>query len=172
MYNVDSLANNALTVDTTYLVKGSYSNSITFGNFFQSVEANILTENSNVRYLGNSNFLFKTIHVESEINFGNASLRKGPQDNLIFSGNVTASSYSTTASATEPTLKSLHNLSLYANANGSGGAVVVTNTPVRFSSFTTGQRDTQLLPANGDVIMNTTLNKLQVYADFAWRDLN
>jgi hypothetical protein len=171
MNNVDTVATSAFTVDITYLVKGSYSNSITFGNVFSSIPANILVGTSNVYYLGNSNFRFQAIYLTEEIHFGNASLRKN-QDNLIFSGNVTAGSYSTLGGAAEPTLKSLHSLGLYANASGGGGAVVVTNTPVRFSSFTTSQRDTQLLPANGDVIMNTTLNRLQVYADFAWRDLN
>lgn len=171
MDNVETVATNALTVDITYIVKGSFSNSIAFGNIFSSVTANILAETSNIRYLGNSNFRFNAIYVDREIGLGNASLSRDPQDNLIFSGNVTASSFSAQGGSSEPTFKSLYNLNLYANASGGGGAVVVTNTPVRFSSFTTSQRDSQLIPANGDVIMNITVNRLQVYADFAWRDL-
>jgi len=49
--------------------------------------------------------------------------------------------------------------------------VSVSDTPFRLANLTTTQRDA-LIPANGDMIYNTTTNKLQGYANSAWVDLH
>ena len=49
--------------------------------------------------------------------------------------------------------------------------VLITDTPFRLASFTTTTRNA-LTPANGDLIYNTTDNKVQAYANGAWADLH
>jgi hypothetical protein len=49
--------------------------------------------------------------------------------------------------------------------------VLVTDTPFRLASFTTTTRNA-LTAANGDLIYNTTDNKVQAYANGAWADLH
>lgn len=47
------------------------------------------------------------------------------------------------------------------------GAVIVKDTPLRLASLTTTQRNA-LTPVNGDMIYNTTTNKIEMYANGAW----
>lgn len=47
------------------------------------------------------------------------------------------------------------------------GAVIVKDTPLRLASLTTTQRNA-LTPVNGDMIYNTTTNKIEMYTNGAW----
>lgn len=52
-----------------------------------------------------------------------------------------------------------------------GTRVSVTSSPIKMASFTTAERDT-LVPANGDMIYNSTTHKFQGYANGLWVDLH
>jgi hypothetical protein len=52
-----------------------------------------------------------------------------------------------------------------------GTRVAVTSSPLKMCSFSSAARDL-LIAQNGDVIYNTTTNKLQVRAAGAWVDLH
>ena len=54
----------------------------------------------------------------------------------------------------------------------SGNDRVAVNKMFEFASFTTTERDAIGTPNNGSVLYNTTLNKLQVYANGAWVNLH
>lgn len=54
---------------------------------------------------------------------------------------------------------------------GTTSRVIITQSPLKMASFTSGQRDS-LSSQNGDVIYNTTTNKFQGYAGGAWVDLH
>jgi hypothetical protein len=58
------------------------------------------------------------------------------------------------------------------NVNLSGTTrVVVSKTPLQLASFTTTERDA-LTPLNGDLILNTTTNKIQARVNGSWVDLH
>ena len=71
-----------------------------------------------------------------------------------------------TAGATTTTISSGSNIELDAT-----NRVLITDTPFRLASFTTTTRNA-LTAANGDLIYNTTDNKVQAYANGAWADLH
>ena len=50
--------------------------------------------------------------------------------------------------------------------------VIVTGSPLRLASFTTTERDALSGVANGDLIYNVTLSKIQPYAGGAWVNLH
>lgn len=50
-------------------------------------------------------------------------------------------------------------------------SVIIQNAPFRLASFTTGQRD-NLSPIDGDLILNTTTNKVQARVNGSWVDLH
>jgi hypothetical protein len=66
-----------------------------------------------------------------------------------------------------PTVSSNSNLNLTA-----AGRVQVTGSPFKLWNVTTALRDAILAPSNGDMIYNTTTNKIQGYAAGSWRDLH
>jgi len=66
-----------------------------------------------------------------------------------------------------PTVSSESNLNLTA-----AGRVQVTGSPFKLWNVTTAQRDAILAASNGDMIYNTTTNKIQGYAAGSWRDLH
>ena len=78
---------------------------------------------------------------------------------------VTADSFISTGAGT-PTLESATNLDLQA-----GDAVRVISAPFRLANLTTTQRNA-LTAANGDLIYNTTANKIQAYQNGAWINLD
>lgn len=78
---------------------------------------------------------------------------------------VSAGSFIST-SAGVPTLTSATNINLAA-----ANAVVVTTSPFRLASLTTAQRDA-LTAVNGDMIYNSTTNKLQGYQNGLWINLD
>ena len=78
---------------------------------------------------------------------------------------VTADSFIGTGSGT-PTLESATNLDLQA-----GNAVRVVGSPFRLANLTTAERDA-LIAANGDLIYNTTANRIQAYQNGAWINLD
>ena len=78
---------------------------------------------------------------------------------------VTADSFVSTGAGT-PTLESATNLDLQA-----GNAVRVLGAPLRLANLDSTQR-TALTPANGDLIYNTTANRIQAYQNGAWINLD
>ena len=87
------------------------------------------------------------------------------ENNLTVTNAVIADRFESTSTGT-PEITAASNLNLTA-----GNAVVITQSPVRFASFTTTERDA-LASANGDMVYNTTTNKFQGYANGAWVDLH
>jgi hypothetical protein len=85
--------------------------------------------------------------------------------NNVEFASVTANSFVST-SAGIPTLTSATNINLTA-----ANAVVVTTSPFRLASLTTTQRDA-LTAVNGDMIYNSTTNKLQGYQNGTWINLD
>lgn len=83
-------------------------------------------------------------------------------DNSVFvTGSITAGEF-ISSSVNVPEIGSATNLNLTA-----GNAVVITSSPLRLSSFTTGERDI-LTAQNGDLIYNISLGKTQIYQNSAW----
>jgi len=78
---------------------------------------------------------------------------------------VTADSFISTGAGT-PTLESATNLDLQA-----GNAVRVIGAPFRLANLTTTQRNA-LTAANGDMIYNSTANRIQAYQNGAWINLD
>lgn len=78
---------------------------------------------------------------------------------------VTAGEFISTA-AGSPTLSSSTNINLTA-----ANAVIVTGSPFRLASYTTANRNL-LTAVNGDMIYNSTTNKIQGYANGVWVDLH
>jgi hypothetical protein len=78
---------------------------------------------------------------------------------------VTADSFISTGAGT-PTLESATNLDLQA-----GNAVRVLGAPFRLANLDSTQRNA-LTPANGDLIYNTTANRIQAYQNGAWINLD
>jgi|688.fasta_scaffold01926_33 hypothetical protein len=168
-------ASSASGADTTYLVKvdpGLTSNQISIANLLNSTSGNVGFTTSNIHTLGNTNRKFRGIYLSQEIN-ANSLVINETAGTINFKSNVSANGFEIVNSTAEPALKSLFDLRIYANANSRGGAVVVTNSPLRLASFTTTDRDNHIIsPANGDVILNITTNKIQVFADKVWTDLH
>lgn len=78
--------------------------------------------------------------------------------------NISANSFISTGAGT-PTLRSNTNINLTAN-----NAVVITSSVLRLRSYTLTER-LALSPSNGDLIYNTTNNKVQAFVAGAWTDL-
>lgn len=85
--------------------------------------------------------------------------------NVVCEADLTADRFISSSAGT-PTLESSTNIEISA-----AGAVIVTQSPLRFASLTTTERDL-LLAQNGDVIYNSTTNKFQGYANSTWVDLH
>jgi len=65
------------------------------------------------------------------------------------------------------TISSTDDLNLTATSQ-----VIITGSPLRLASFTTTQRDALTGGANGDLIYNSSTNKVQARAGGAWVDLH
>lgn len=85
-------------------------------------------------------------------------------DNVEFVS-VTAGEFISTSTGV-PTLTSATNINLQA-----ANVVAVTTSPFRLASLTTAQRNA-LVAVNGDMIYNSTLNKLQGYQNGTWINLD
>ena len=119
----------------------------------------------------------KTITISSASGIAEVSSDTTPQlggdldlnsNNITGTGDINIAGTITSTAAGTPTLTSSTDINLQA---GTTGRVVVTQSPFKFASFTTVQRDA-LTATNGDVIYNTTTNKFQGYANSAWVNLN
>lgn len=87
------------------------------------------------------------------------------EGNIRFTGSVTANSYIATGFGT-PTVFSSTSVNL--TANGSvGGAVVITNSPLRLRSYTTVDRG-NITATAGDTIYNSTVRAPQIYNGNTW----
>lgn len=87
------------------------------------------------------------------------------ENEITVRGTVRAKSF-ITDSVGVPEVSSITNLNLTA-----GNAVVVTQSPFRLASLTTTARNL-LTAQNGDLIYNTTANKIQGYQNGAWINLD
>lgn len=87
------------------------------------------------------------------------------EGNIRFTGSITANTFSSSGVGT-PTIESATNINLTANGTN-GGAVVVTNSPIRLRSYTTVDR-ANITATAGDVIYNSTVNQEQVYNGSSW----
>lgn len=87
------------------------------------------------------------------------------ENDLNVSQSIYAKEFHSTGVGT-PELYSETNIDLTA-----GTVVNVTSSPLRLARFTTTQRNA-LVPQNGDLIYNTTVNKFQGYQDGAWINLD
>lgn len=164
-------ANNAAASDLLYIVQGGASKKITVANVFARLNTNIIPTVNSVYTLGNANLKYRAIYTSPDgLYLGNALLRGDNNGHVTIAGNLVANSFSSSGSGV-PTLRSNTNINLTANANGTGGAVVVTNSALRFASFTTTQRNS-LSAQTGDVIYNSSTNKLQGYISGSWVDLH
>ena len=87
------------------------------------------------------------------------------ENNLYVTNKVVADTFESTSTGT-PEITAATNLNLTA-----GNAVVITQSPVRFASFTTTERDA-LGSQNGDIVYNSTSNGFQGYANGSWTALS
>jgi len=85
-------------------------------------------------------------------------------NNLTVSNNITAQGFLSNSIGI-PTLSSSTNLNLSA-----ANAVVITNSPLRLKSFTSGQRNS-LLADEGDLIFNITTGDFEGYKEGSWSAL-
>lgn len=90
------------------------------------------------------------------------------EGNIRFTGAITANTFNS-AGFGVPTIESSTNINLSANGSN-GGAVVVTNSPLRLRSYTTTDR-ANITASAGDVIYNSTLSLPQVYGNSAWKTI-
>jgi|TARA_R110000737_G_scaffold94458_8_gene128147 cytoskeletal protein CcmA (bactofilin family) len=137
------------------------SNNITVGNnvvALQVATLNNLTVGADLAVTANAN-ITGNLNVTGDIT-GNVTANTATVVNLIAT-NITA-----TGSGTQ-TISAGANIELDAT-----NRVLVTDTPFRLASFTTVERDAIASPVNGDMIYNTTDNKIQSYANSAWVDLH
>lgn len=87
------------------------------------------------------------------------------RNDVTILGNLSVESF-TTSGTGAAVVEAGTNLELTA-----GNAVVVTSSPLRLASFTTSERDL-LAAQNGDLIYNTTDNKLQGYQNGSWINID
>ena len=120
----------------------SFTTSATKGTLVKTLSSNSIDEQV---YFKNTNNVFKgTLSGVSILNYEKI-------ENTGTGSPVIASNSTLTLSASE--------------------AVIVKTSPLRLASFTTGQRD-NLSPINGDLILNTTTNKVQARVNGSWVDLH
>lgn len=105
---------------------------------------------------------FQFFQAGSWISLANQSLEETSD---VKFASVTADSFISTGAGT-PTLESATNLDLQA-----GNAVRVIGAPFRLANLTTTERNA-LTAANGDMIYNTTANKIQAYQNGSWINLD
>lgn len=87
------------------------------------------------------------------------------EGNIRFTGSITANTFTSTGVGV-PGIVSATNINLSANGTN-GGAVVVTNSPLRFRSYTTADRG-NIVASAGDTIYNITTASLQYYNGTTW----
>lgn len=120
----------------------SFTTSATKGTLVKTLSSNSIDEQV---YFKNTNNVFKgTLSGVSILNYEKI-------ENTGTGSPVIASNSTITLSATE--------------------SVIIQNAPFRLASFTTGQRD-NLSPIDGDLILNTTTNKVQARVNGSWVDLH
>jgi hypothetical protein len=109
---------------------------------------------------------FITIEANGRISSdGGIAPNSNVEGNIRFTGSVSANSYIATGFGT-PTVFSSTNVNLTANSSV-GGAVVITNSPLRLRSYTTADLG-NITATVGDVIYNTTTRTLQYYDGTTW----
>ena len=102
-----------------------------------------------------------TIEANGRISsIGGIDPNSNVEGNIRFTGSVTANSYVSTGVGV-PTISSATNVNLSANGTN-GGAVVITNSPLRLRSYTTANRG-NITASRGDIIYNSTDNLPEYY---------
>lgn len=91
------------------------------------------------------------------------------EGNIRFTGSITANTFSSTGFGV-PTIESATNINLTANGTN-GGAVVVTNSPLRLRSYSTVDR-ANVIPSQGDIIYNSTTLTIQYYNGATWANVS
>lgn len=120
----------------------SFTTSATKGTLVKTLSSNSVDEQ--VYFKNTSNVFRGTLSGVSILNYEKI-------ENTGTGSPVIASNSTITLSATE--------------------SVIIQNAPFRLASFTTGQRD-NLSPIDGDLILNTTTNKVQARVNGSWVDLH
>jgi hypothetical protein len=90
------------------------------------------------------------------------------EGNIRFTGSITANSYVASGFGI-PTVSSATSINLTANGTN-GGAVVITNSPLRLRSYSTVDRG-NITASRGDVIFNASTNTVQTFASNSWSDI-
>ena len=109
---------------------------------------------------------FITIEANGRISSdGGIAPNSNVEGNIRFTGSVTANSYVSTGVGV-PTISSATNVNLSANGTN-GGAVVVTNSPLRLRSYSTANRG-NIVASTGDTIYNSTVNSPEYYNGNTW----
>tara|TARA_E500000178_G_scaffold284540_1_gene285792 strand:+ start:37883 stop:38251 length:369 start_codon:yes stop_codon:yes gene_type:complete len=120
----------------------SFTTSATKGTLVKTLSSNSVDEQV---YFKNSNNVFKgTLSGVSILNYERI-------ENTGTGSPVIASNSTITLSASE--------------------SVIISNSPFRLASFTTSQRN-NLFAIDGDLILNTTTNKVQARVNGSWVDLH
>lgn len=91
------------------------------------------------------------------------------EGNIRFTGSITANTFNS-AGFGVPTIESSTNINLTANGTN-GGAVVVTNSPLRLRSYSTVDR-ANVTPSQGDIIYNSTTLTIQYYNGATWANVS
>ena len=90
------------------------------------------------------------------------------EGNIRFTGSITANSYVASGFGI-PTVSSATSINLTANGTN-GGAVVITNSPLRLRSYSTADRG-NITATKGDVIYNATTNSVQTFTGNSWNEI-
>lgn len=153
------VVNNVLKYDGTGWVNGTASASVSALDDLTDVVISTPTNNQFLKYNG-------TNWVNSTVATGNPFDQDLNTTDFVEFASTTSGDFVLSGSGT-PTIQSDTELHMSVGTR----IAVTTKTPFRFPNMTTTERNAIVAQA-GDVIFNTTTNKLQVYASGAWADLN
>ena len=148
-------------VDGAVTITGSPSSSI--GNL--SIVGNVIDsqDSSSITFTPAVSFNSDVV-IENELTVANQVTTKAVTANAVSAKSIYTEEFVSTIGV--PTIYSETNINLSASA-----AVIVNRSPFRLAQFTSAARDA-LAAVNGDMIYNTTTNKVQAYAGSTWVDLH
>lgn len=91
------------------------------------------------------------------------------EGNLRLTGSLTANTFISSGTGV-PTITSLTNINLSANGT-TGGAVVITSSPLRLRSYTTVDR-ANIIATMGDLIYNANTKSIEAYNGTSWANVS